>query len=98
MPFSKQAKLIDRLRCGGNLAYSEQSIICCASGPKALLAHSFSSSRKSESDFVLGSKVSLCLLCFAVASDGGLKYFRWNMLGTSSNVRSLLALLFLENL
>ena len=59
------------------------SIICCVRGPKARLAYSDTSSRKSASDFVLWSKINLCPLCFAVACDCGLTYFRRNMMTTS---------------
>ena len=98
MPLSKYARFIDRLRCGGSLAYTKRqlSIICCAGSPKARSEHSLRSSRKSESDFVLELKVSLCQLCYAVVCDCGLTYFRRNMLSTSSKVRFLLALIFLK--
>ena len=64
--------------------------------PKAHSADSLSSSRESESDFVLGSKVSLCPLCFDVVRDCGLTHFRLKMMSTSSSVHLLLAFIFLN--
>ena len=72
------------------------SIICFARGPRARSAHSCSSSKKSESDFVFGSKLSLGHLCFAVACDCGLTCFRRNMMSTSSSVCLLLPFSFLN--
>ena len=46
--------------------------MCWALSPNALSAHSLSSSKKSGSDIVLGSNVSLCHLCLVVACDSGL--------------------------
>ena len=51
--FANYARIIDRFRCGDNFAYTRLSIICYARSRKVRSAHSFSSSRKSESDFVL---------------------------------------------
>ena len=59
VPFSKYTKLIDRLRCGGFLAYEKLSLICCGRCPEARLTLSFKSSKKSEKELVLRSKVSL---------------------------------------
>ena len=95
--FLKIARFIDRLKCGGSFASYRLSIICCASGPNALSARSLSSSGKSESDFLWGSKVFLCHLIFAVACDCGLTYFRRNLMSTSSCIRLLLAYMFLNN-
>ena len=70
--------------------------MCWAFSPNALSAHWFSSSKKSGSDFVLGSNVSLCQLCVAVACDSGLIYFRQNTISTSSRVFLFDALIFLN--
>ena len=70
--------------------------MCWALSPNALSAHSLSSSKKSGSDFVLGSNVSLCHLCLAVAFDSGLTYFRRNTISTSSRVFLFDALIFLK--
>ena len=43
---------------------------------------------------MFGSKVSLCHLCFAVACDCGLTFFRRNMMSTSPSNRLLLAIMF----
>ena len=64
--------------------------------PNALSAHSLSSSKKSDSDFVLGSNVSLCHLCLAVACDSGSTYFRRNTISTSPRVFLVDALMFLN--
>ena len=86
--------MIDRLRCRGNLANNKVSVIYCARGTKTRSAHSPSSSGLSESDFLLGSKVSLCNLCFAKACDCGLTHFCCKMIITSSSFRLLLAYMF----
>ena len=96
VPFSIYAKFLDRLRCRGTCAYNEFSIICGTRSPKSRLGHSFTSSRKFESDSVLGSEVSLCHLSFAVPCDCDLTYFRRIRMNTSSSVRLLLALMFLN--
>ena len=96
MPFSEKDKFFDPLRCRGSFAYYKLSIMHCASGPKVLWAHSLSSSRKNECDFVFGSKMSLCHLCFAVACGCSLTYFRRNLISTSSMFHFLLAFLFLN--
>ena len=76
--------------------FLKKSTICCARIPKAHWAHSFSSSRMSESYFVLASKVSSCNLWFAVACDCGLTCFCQIMTSTSANVRLLLAFKYLN--
>ena len=58
------ARLIYRLNCGGNLAFSRQSIKFGASGPKICSAHSLSSLKNLDSDFVPGLKLSICHFCF----------------------------------
>ena len=44
----------------------------------ALLAQSLSSSKKSDSDFVLGSNVNLWPLCLAAACESGFDIFSSN--------------------
>ena len=56
----------------------------------------FSFSRKPETDFVLGSAVTLCHLCFARACDCGRAYFCQNYMSMSSNVCLSLALMLLK--
>ena len=80
----------------GNFAYNRVSIIWCARGQKARSEQFLSSSRKSESDFLLVSKMILCHLCFAVACACGLTYFCRNMMSMPSSFRLLLAFLFLK--
>ena len=74
--FLKKLDFFQLLMCWGNFAYNKLSIICCARGLKALLAHSFSSSGKSESESLFRSTLGLCHLCFAVACDCGVTSFR----------------------
>ena len=50
-----------------------------------------SSTKKSGSNFVLISMMNLCHLCFAVACDCGLMYFRRNKISKTSSVCLLLA-------
>ena len=69
--------------------------MCLALSLNALLAHSLSSSKKSGSDFALGSNMSLSHLCLAVACDYGLTCFRRNTISTSSRIFLFDALLFL---
>ena len=45
---------------------------------------------------MLGANVIFCHLCFALACDCGLRYFRRNMMSMSSDVRLLLAFMFLK--
>ena len=90
----KQAKLIDFLWFGGNLAYNRLTIICCARGSNARSALFLSSSKNSDSDVVLRPKVSFCHLCFVVFYCG-LTYFRQYIMSMSSSVCFLLALKFL---
>ena len=58
--------------------------------------HWLSSSRKSDSDFVLESNVNLRHLCLAVACESGLTYFRRNTISSFSRVFSFDALIFLN--
>ena len=65
-----------------------------AFSPKAFSVPWFSSFKKSGNFIVLGSKMSLCHLCLAVARDSGFTYLRRNM--TSSSVWQLMVFMFLN--
>ena len=60
------------------------------------VAQSLKSSKRSDSDFVMGSIVSLCHLCLAVAYDSGLTDFRRNTSSKSSRVFLFDAPIFLN--
>ena len=62
----------------------------------ALSVHLLSSSKKSDSDFVLGSNVSLCHLCLGAVCDSDLVYSLRNTISTSSRAFLFHALLFLS--
>ena len=70
--------------------------MCWALSPNTLSAHSLSSPKKSDSDFVFGWNVSLCHLRLAVACDSGLTYFLRNTISTSSRVFLFDALIILN--
>ena len=57
-PFPKYAWFIDFFRYGGNLAYTNCSMISCAATPKAFTAKFWSSSKKSITFWFAGSKAS----------------------------------------
>ena len=92
-PFSRYAKLNDVLKCGSFWGKRKRSIICWAFSTNACSAYSCNTSKKSESDFPFGLKVSLSHLCWAVARESSLTYFLRNTMSAFSGVILLVALI-----
>ena len=94
VPFSGYANSIDFFKWVGILAYRKLSIKCWDWSRNACSANSFSSSKLCESEFVFGSKVSLCHLCLAFACDSSLTSFRRNTMRTFWEILLLVAIMF----